>query len=413
MPRHAHHDPAPPACCSCCCGCAGAAPCYYYPPPAPAPAPPSSAASDQLLHAIAAHLLLSSPAPAQPQPQPQPQPPPPPPPVAQHATNPYPYPYPHPQQYQYQYQQQEAKPHAYTHPPPPPQQLQPNPSGDHSHLLLHSLLRRVAAIESALPRCFPAPPPARRPPHLNSRPRRAARFQEEEQEVEEEDESEPESPPSLTPSRPRRRPARTGPPPSAASDRAARTIQAHFRRFLARRSRTLRHLKELAVLRSKAAAIRGSLSGRHGGADPAAVSEAAMGLLLRLDAIQGGDPMIREGKRAVSRELTRILEFVDKVLIKEHEQMVMADEYHHGCNAALGARRPSVSKKVSFSGNGQVHTLNEKTENGNEVGEGSEGSSSAESDEVKPSKRSAYGKPGLAAPMPVHMESRPVAGERR
>ena len=70
--------------------------------------------------------------------------------------------------------------------------------------------------------------------------------------------------------------------------------------------------------------------------------------------------MIREGKRAVSRELTRILEFVDKVLIKEHEQMVMADEYHHGCNAALGARRPSVSKKVSFSGNGQVHTLNEK-----------------------------------------------------
>lgn len=128
---------------------------------------------------------------------------------------------------------------------------------------------------------------------------------------------------------------------------------------------------------------------------------------------QGGDPMIREGKRAVSRELTRILEFVDKVLIKEHEQMVMADKYHDGCNAALVAGRPSVSKKVSFSGNAQVHTLNGKTENGDEVDEGSEGSSSAESDEVKPSKRSAYGKPGLAAPMPVHMESRPVAGERR
>jgi hypothetical protein len=39
-------------------------------------------------------------------------------------------------------------------------------------------------------------------------------------------------------------------------------------------------------MRSKAAAIRGSLSGRRGCADPAAVSEAAMGLLLRLDAIQ-------------------------------------------------------------------------------------------------------------------------------
>lgn len=282
MPRHDYHHPAPPACCSCCCGCAGAgaAPCYY---PAPAPAPPSSTASDQLLHAIAAHLLLSSPVPAQPQSQPQPQPPPPP--AAQHATNPHPYPYPYPQQYQYQYQQQEPKHHTYIHPPLP--QLRPNPSGDNGHLLLHSLLRRVAAIESALPHCFPAPPPARRPPHPNHRPRRAARYHEEEQEVEE-DGSEPESPPSPPPPRPRPRPRRSAcaGPPSAASDRAARTIQAHFRRFLALRSRTLRQLKELAVLRSKAAAIRGSLSGRRSGADPAAVSEAAMGLLLRLDAIQ-------------------------------------------------------------------------------------------------------------------------------
>lgn len=45
------------------------------------------------------------------------------------------------------------------------------------------------------------------------------------------------------------------------------------------------------MLRSKAAAIRGSLSGRRGGADPAAVSEVAMGLLLRLDAIQVMEPL--------------------------------------------------------------------------------------------------------------------------
>uniref|UniRef100_K3Z6S9 BAG domain-containing protein n=1 Tax=Setaria italica TaxID=4555 RepID=K3Z6S9_SETIT len=335
-------------------------------------------------------------------PQPQTQTPPPPA-AAQHAANPYTYPHP------YQYQQQEAKTHAYAHPTSAPPQ--PNPSADHGHLLLHSLLRRVAVLESALPRGFPAPPPSRRPPHPNPRPRRAARYQEEVEE--EESESEPESPPP----RPRR-PARAG-PPSAAVERAARTIQAHFRRFLARRSRTLRQLKELAVLRSKAAAIRGSLSGRRGCADPAAVSEAAMGLLLRLDAIQGGDPMIREGKRAVSRELTRILEFVDKVLVKEHEQVAMGDalgasEYHEGCSASFVGGRPSVSKKkVSFSGNGQVHELNEETGDGNEVDEGSENSSSAESDEVKPNKRSANGKPGLAAPMPVHMESRRIADARR
>ncbi|CAL5095761.1 unnamed protein product [Urochloa decumbens] len=426
MPRHGHHEAAPPACCcSCSCGCgynacAAAAPPCYYPAPVPA-APPSSAASDHLLHAIAAHLLLSSPAPAQPPPQPQPQaaaaaaPPA----AAHHAANPYPYP-PHPyqHQYQYQYQQQEAKTHAYAaHPPAPPQ---PNPSGDHGHLLLHSLLRRVAVLESAFPRSFPAPPPARRPPHPhpNPRPRRESSYQEEVEESESESEPERESPPSPPPRRPRR-PERAGPPPSAAAERAARTIQAHFRRFLARRSRTLRQLKELAVLRSKAAAIRGSLSGRRGCADPAAVSEAAMGLLLRLDAIQGGDPMIREGKRAVSRELTRILEFVDKVLVKEHEQMAMGDaldanEYHEGCSAAFVAGRPSVSKKkVTFSGNGRVHELKEEMENGNEVDEGSENSSSAESDEVKPSKRSANGKPGLAAPMPVQMESRRMADERR
>ena len=133
---------------------------------------------------------------------------------------------------------------------------------------------------------------------------------------------------------------------------------------------------------------------------------------------QGGDPLIREGKRAVSRELTRILEFVDKVLVKEHEQVAMGDalvtdEYYEGCKAAFVAGRPSTSKKVSFSGNGQVYELNGNTENGNEVDENSENSSSAESDVVKPSKRSANGKPGLAAPMPVQMESRRIADERR
>ena len=131
---------------------------------------------------------------------------------------------------------------------------------------------------------------------------------------------------------------------------------------------------------------------------------------------QGGDPMIREGKRAVSRELTRISEFVDKVLVKEHEQVAMGDALdtdHEACKAAFVAGRPSTSKKVSFSGNGQVYELNGNTENGNEVDENSENSSSAESDVVKPSKRSANGRPGLAAPMPVQMESRRIADERR
>ncbi|XP_006655477.3 BAG family molecular chaperone regulator 8, chloroplastic [Oryza brachyantha] len=400
MPRqhhHLHHEPPPPACCCACgggCGGGGGgfpapASCYCYYPAPPAPA----SASDHLLHAIAAHLLLgsASPAPATPPPQPHPQPQtqPPPPAAAHHA-------YPYPSKYQYQYQQPKPQP-------------QTNPS-EHSHVVLHSLLRRVAALESTLPHCFTSPPvpPPLRP---NLRHRRVAAHQEEEEDDDDDDEEEdtPPSPP------PRQRRARA--PPSPARERAARTIQAHFRRFLARRSRTLRHLKELAILRSKAAALRGSLSGRGRVGDPAVISEAAMALLFHLDAIQGGDPMIREGKRAVSRELTRILEFADKVLVKEHGEIAKngaldCNDYHEGCSGAN-------KKKVSFCSNGKVQELHYEAvaeeEHCSDAEESSETSSSAEADERKRtySKKSANGKPGLAAPAPVYMESRRIDGERR
>jgi hypothetical protein len=117
--------------------------------------------------------------------------------------------------------------------------------------------------------------------------------------------------------------------------------------------------------------------------------------------------MIREGKRAVSRELSRILEFVDKVLVKDHEEMALDNgEYPEGCHGAPVANRPTVNnKKVSFRCN----------EAQNEEDESSESSSSAEADERKGanSKNIANGKPGLAAPAPVHMESRRTAGEMR
>ncbi|XP_044342249.1 formin-like protein 5 [Triticum aestivum] len=395
--RHHHHDPAPPPCCSCCaCGCSPP-PCGYYAVPPPQPAP----GSDQLLHAIAAHLLLSSapPPPPQPQPHPQPHPQPPPNPAAHHANLYASYAY----QHQHQHQQQPGSaPHAaYSHPPaaapapPPPQHQhqQPNPP-DHGQLLLHSLLHRVAALETTLPHCFPSPPA---PPHPQQpNPRRHHRAAHAHQE---DPRSRSPSPPPPPP--PRR--ARQGPP--SERELAARTIQEHFRRFLARRSRTLRQLKELAMLRSKAASLRAALSGsgRRRCKDPMAVSEAALGMLYRLDGIQGGDPMIREGKHAVSRELGRILEFVDKVLLKEQEEMGVDgafDDYPEGCH---GMNRPTVNRKVSFRGN----------EANTEADESSESSSSAEADERKAanSKKSANGKPGLAAPVPVHMESRRTGGE--
>ncbi|KAK1699130.1 hypothetical protein QYE76_015827 [Lolium multiflorum] len=410
---HHHHEPPPPACCSCgCfCACSALAPCGvgggYYPAPAqPAPA------SDQLLHAIAAHLLLNSAPPPPPQPQPHPQQPPLQPPAAHHANlhssyayqynqqqqqgpNTHAYPHPPPPPPQHQQQHQGPQSHAYPQPPPPPPPQQQPYQPDHGQLLLHSLLRRVAALETTLPHSyFPTPPPIPQPhPHPHHRHHRAAAHLEES--------DDPPSPP------PRRARGGRRPPPSE-RELAARTIQEHFRRFLARRSRTLRQLKELAILRSKAASLRGSLSGSGRGRckDPVAVSEAAMGLLLHLDGIQGGDPMIREGKRAVSRELSRILEFVDKVLVKDHEEMALDNgEYPEGCHGAPVVNRPSANRKVSFHCN----------EIQNEADDSSESSSSVEADERKGpnSKSIANGKPGLAAPAPVQMESRRAAGEMR
>lgn len=37
-----------------------------------------------------------------------------------------------------------------------------------------------------------------------------------------------------------------------------------------------------------------------------------------LDSIQGGDPMIRDGKRSISRDLVRFLELIDEVAVKRH-----------------------------------------------------------------------------------------------
>ncbi|KAF5725393.1 BAG family molecular chaperone regulator 8 chloroplastic [Tripterygium wilfordii] len=106
-------------------------------------------------------------------------------------------------------------------------------------------------------------------------------------------------------------------PSSSVRDAAARVIQTHFRAFLVRRSRTLRQLKEVAFIRSSFNSLKSSVSNEtHFNVD--VVYQQAMDLLLKLDSIQDGDPMIRDGKRSVSRELVRFLEFVDQFAVKRH-----------------------------------------------------------------------------------------------
>ncbi|KAK6928117.1 hypothetical protein RJ641_006708 [Dillenia turbinata] len=101
-------------------------------------------------------------------------------------------------------------------------------------------------------------------------------------------------------------------------DRAARTIQTHFRAYLVRRSRTLRQLKDLALIKSRFISLKSSISDQtHFDYEDA--SQQATDLLLKLDSIQGFDPMIRDGKRSISRELVRFLEFIDGVLTRRRE----------------------------------------------------------------------------------------------
>ncbi|KAL0332131.1 UNVERIFIED_CONTAM: BAG family molecular chaperone regulator 8, chloroplastic [Sesamum calycinum] len=93
-------------------------------------------------------------------------------------------------------------------------------------------------------------------------------------------------------------------------DASARTIQSHFRAFLLRRSRTLRQLKDLASIKSALCSLKSSVSERtHFDYD--VIYHKALNLLLKLNAIQGGDPMIRDGKSSVRRELNKFLDFID------------------------------------------------------------------------------------------------------
>ncbi|TMW81191.1 hypothetical protein EJD97_011265, partial [Solanum chilense] len=97
-------------------------------------------------------------------------------------------------------------------------------------------------------------------------------------------------------------------------DAAARTIQTHFRAFLARRSRTLRQLKQLASIKTTLYVLKSSVSGKTH-IDIRAVSHRATDLLVRLDSIEGDDPLIRDGKRSINNEVTRFMKVINGVSI--------------------------------------------------------------------------------------------------
>ncbi|KAK9049045.1 hypothetical protein SSX86_031988 [Deinandra increscens subsp. villosa] len=117
---------------------------------------------------------------------------------------------------------------------------------------------------------------------------------------------------------------------SSLRDAAARTIQTHFRAFLVRRSVTLRHLKDLACIKSALNHLKSSVSNKPQ-FDSRIVSRESRKLLIKLDSIQGGDPMIRDGKRAISRELIRFMEVIDEMCVES--QVITVKNVRFGKNS--------------------------------------------------------------------------------
>ncbi|KAL6498552.1 hypothetical protein OROHE_026493 [Orobanche hederae] len=124
--------------------------------------------------------------------------------------------------------------------------------------------------------------------------------------------------------------------PHSLREAAARTIQTHFRAFLLRRSRTIRQLKALASLKSTLSFLKSSVS-KQTHFDYDVVSHHAMELFRRLDTIQGGDPMIRDGKKSVRRELNNFVDFIEGFHIE-----------HMGVSRGINVRykRCNVKNKV-------------------------------------------------------------------
>lgn len=230
-----HHGRQPTGGCYCVCACVSSGFPSGCHPPIPNTAP--NVANDPLLLALAARLLHPPP-PAVP-----------PPPSYQFCHEEY-------QGFQFPSQQrgQQRRDHQHQYQQHQPERQQQRQTQSQS--LIRSLLRRIAALETAIPGVSSSPPPA-----------------------------------EMQAASPLGRPA---PRRALLRDLAARTIQAAFRQYLVRRSRILRELKHLASIRSHLAVLRSSLSDKAR-ISPKALYQRAADLLLQLDSIRvNADPEFRE-----------------------------------------------------------------------------------------------------------------------
>lgn len=112
---------------------------------------------------------------------------------------------------------------------------------------------------------------------------------------------------------------------SLSATEAALIIESAYRGFEVRRWEPLKKLKQIATVREQVVEVRNRIQALESSdvamdnKENMAIGETIMNLLLKLDAVQGLHPVIRDIRKSVARELISLQEKLDSLMIKEPE----------------------------------------------------------------------------------------------
>nr|XP_016473843.1 PREDICTED: BAG family molecular chaperone regulator 6-like [Nicotiana tabacum] len=136
-------------------------------------------------------------------------------------------------------------------------------------------------------------------------------------------------------------------------DNAATVIQSAYRGFNVRRWEPLKKLKQITKIKEQMAELKNCIQALESSADNkqmTILTEAIMGLLLKLDAIQGLHPTVREYRKSVAKELVSLQEKLDllncKKQLAESEQALTAQSSGDACR--------TVEDNISMQGGREV-----------------------------------------------------------
>ncbi|KAJ4824458.1 hypothetical protein Tsubulata_026815 [Turnera subulata] len=113
-------------------------------------------------------------------------------------------------------------------------------------------------------------------------------------------------------------------------EEAARLIQSAFRGFEVRKWESLQKLKQLAKVREQITEVRSrihslSCSNLKDDKQKLVISEIIMSLLLKLDAIQGLHPDLRDVRKSIAKELVSLQEELDAIVIYKKSEGIVKE----------------------------------------------------------------------------------------